>query len=53
MLYGAGYGVRGTGPCREEIPRLKERQPDLNHKDAFKAAAQNWVGPCRCRLTPG
>jgi hypothetical protein len=28
---------------REEIPRLKERDPSLNHRDAFKAAARNWA----------
>ena len=28
---------------REEIPRLKDRDPGLNHRDAFKAAARNWA----------
>jgi hypothetical protein len=28
---------------REEIPRLKEKDPGLNHRDAFKAAAKNWA----------
>jgi hypothetical protein len=28
---------------REEIPRLKEEHPELNHKEAFKAAAKNWA----------
>ena len=28
---------------REEIPRLKARDPELSHKEAFKAAARNWA----------
>ena len=28
---------------REEIPRLKARDPGLSHKEAFKAAARNWA----------
>lgn len=28
---------------REEISRLKEKHPELNHKEAFKAAAKNWA----------
>lgn len=28
---------------REEIPRLKRKDPSLNHREAFKAAARNWA----------
>lgn len=28
---------------REEIPRLKQKDPSLNHREAFKAAARNWA----------
>eukprot|EP00803_Ostreobium_quekettii_P001080 evm.model.scf_1210.2 EVM.evm.TU.scf_1210.2 scf_1210:12282-13779(+) len=35
---------------REEVKRLKDANPDLDHREAFKRAASNWAkSPDKCR----